>query len=83
MKYHKRYLEAHNALRMSQISALLKEFRISNGLTREDIEYHYGIPSSVLQRVESLEPANISLKTILEVADIYMISPAELFQEIC
>jgi transcriptional regulator with XRE-family HTH domain len=83
MKYHKRYLEAHNALRMSQISALLKEFRVSNGYTREDIEYHYGIPCSVLQRVESLEPTNISLKTILEVADIYMISPAELFQEIC
>ena len=83
MKYNKRYLEAHNALRMSQISALLKEFRISNGFTREDIEYHYGIPSSVLQRVESQEPANITLKTILEVADIYMISPAELFQEVC
>ena len=82
MKYNKRYLEAHNAMRMSQISALLREFRVSNGYTREDIEELHGIPSSVLQRVESLEPANITLKTILEVADIYMISPAELFEAI-
>jgi transcriptional regulator with XRE-family HTH domain len=82
MKYNKRYLEAHNALRISQISALLLEFRVSNGYTREDIEELHGIPKSVIQRVESQEPANMTVKTLLEFLDIYMLSPAELFQEI-
>ena len=82
MKYHKRYLEGHNAQRMSQISALLKEFRLSNGFTREEIERIHGIPKSALQRVESSDPNNITLKTILEVADIYMMSPAELFESV-
>ena len=79
MKYNKRSLEPHNAHRIQQISSLLKEFRINSGYTREQLEEKYGISTSVLQRAESSKPANVSLKTLLEIADLYFISPEELF----
>jgi len=82
MKYQKRSLESHNADRIQQISTLLKEFRINFGYTREYIEEEYGISPSVVQRAESSKPVNISLKTLLEIADLYFISPAELFEGI-
>lgn len=79
MKYNKRSLEPHNAERIQQISSLLKEYRINSGYSREQLEEEYGISTSVLQRAESTIPVNISLKTLLEIADLYFISPEELF----
>lgn len=79
MKYNKRGLESHNADRIQQISSLLKEFRINSGYTREQLEEEYGISRSVLQRAESSKPVNISLKTLLEISDLYFITPEELF----
>ena len=80
MKYHKRYLEAHNIERMKYLSGLLKEFRLNSGYSREDLEREHGISRAVIQRAESSDPVNLTLKTIFEIADVFMISPEELFQ---
>lgn len=79
-KYRKRPLEAHNIERMKYISALLREHRMWLGLSQEEVESIYRIPRSVLHRVESQEHLNQNLRTILEVADVYQISPELLFQ---
>jgi transcriptional regulator with XRE-family HTH domain len=82
MKYKKRELEEHNAERIRKISESLKDFRILYGYSRERLEEEFGISRSVLQRAESSSPENISLKTLFEIADLYYISPAELFSDI-
>ena len=79
-KYNKRVLEAHNALRLKYISGLLKEHRLWLGYSREEMEQEYGISRASLQRAESPDPKNLTIKTILELSDIYQISPEELFK---
>ena len=52
-------------------------------MSRQDMEDEYGISRAVVERVESSSmPVNITLRTILEMADIYMISPSELFEDV-
>ena len=82
-KYRKRPLEGHNSERMKHISGLFLECRRWTGMSRQDMEDEYGISRSVIERVESSSmPMNITLRTILEMADIYMISPSELFEDV-
>ena len=78
-KYRKRNLEAHNIERIYFLSALLCEHRLWLGYSRVDME-QFGISRSVIQRAESSsDPANLTLKTVFELADVYQISPEELF----
>ena len=79
-KYRKRPLEAHNIERMKFISGLLREHRLWLGLSQEEVESEYGIPRSVIHRLESQKHLNQNLRTIVEVADAYQISPELLFQ---
>ncbi|MCK5135462.1 MAG: helix-turn-helix transcriptional regulator [Bacteroidales bacterium] len=82
-KYRKRPLEEHNSERMKHLSGLFLECRRWTGMSRKDIEDEYGISRAVIERVESSTvPMNITLRTILEMADIYMISPSELFEDL-
>lgn len=82
MKYHKRPLEGHTADRLVKITTLLKEYRIWTGYTRKEMEDEFGISSATLQRAESSDPKNITLKTIFELADIYEVAPEILFQDV-
>jgi len=83
MKYRKRPLVGHNSERMKHLSGLFLECRRWTGMSRQDMEDEYGISRAVIERVESSsEPLNITLRTILEMADIYMISPSELFEDV-
>jgi len=81
-KYHKRPMEAHNVERLKSISGIFLELRLSLGYSREEMQNSFSISKSVIERAESLkfEHLNQNLKTILEMADIYQISPEELFQ---
>lgn len=79
-KYRKRPIEAHNEMRMQYIAGLLKEHRLWLGLSRLEVEEEFGISRSVLERVESPNALNISMKTLMEVADVYQVSLEELFQ---
>jgi transcriptional regulator with XRE-family HTH domain len=78
-KYRKRSLQGHNAERLKYISGLLKEHRLWMGYSRVEME-QFGISRAVIQRAESSDPANLTLKTLLEIADVYQVSPEELFQ---
>lgn len=80
MKYQKRLLEAHNSERIKYISGLIKQHRLFMGYSREEMEELYGISRATLQRAESSYPKNLTLKTILEIADVYQISPEDLFK---
>ena len=81
-KYQKRLLEEHNADRMRYISGLLKEYRLGMGYSRVDFEEKYGISRASLQRAESSEPKNLTIKLILELSDVFQISPEILFRGI-
>ena len=81
-KYKKRLLEAHNAERMKYISGLLKEHRLWLNYSREEMEKEYGISRASLQRAESPDPKNLTLKTVLELADIYRVSINDLFMHL-
>jgi transcriptional regulator with XRE-family HTH domain len=79
-QYRKRPLEGHTSDRMVQITTLLKEYRLWTGYTREEIEEEFGISRATLQRVESSDPKNITIRTIFELSDIYEVAPETLFQ---
>lgn len=79
-KYRKRPLEGHNVERLKYISGLFREHRLWMGYSREEMESEFGISRSVIERVESSKHLNQNLKTVFEMADIYHISPEELFQ---
>ena len=82
-KYHKKQLHAHNILRLEYISRLFLEHRRWLGLSREQVECESGgISRSVIERVESLNDLNLTLKTVFELADFYQIPIHEIFQEI-
>ena len=81
-KYKKQILYPHNEDRMIYISGLLKEHRLWMGYSRVEMEEEFGISRATLQRAESSDPKNLTLKTVFDLLDIYEISPNELFRGI-
>jgi transcriptional regulator with XRE-family HTH domain len=58
----------------------IKELRREKGLRQEDME-EFGIAYKYFQRIESpgSKPANITMKTLLKIANALEVEPIELF----
>lgn len=63
-----------------KLGARIKKLRMEKGLRQEDME-EFGIAYKYYQRIESpaSHPANITMKTMLKIANALEVEPYELF----
>ncbi|MFW5879205.1 MAG: helix-turn-helix domain-containing protein [bacterium] len=76
MKYKKYKPDTYNLQRMRKIGCLLKEYRIENLLSREELSKTNMISRSLIERAETGQ--NITLQSYFRLCDILMADPIEI-----
>ena len=71
-------ISKHHQKRLIAISTYLRELRFAEGMTQEELSHNLNLHRNTIQRAESGQ--NITLISILELADALDISISELFQ---
>ena len=75
-------IEHHNKERLQAITDFLKEYRISNGYSQQEISEYSGIHRNTIVRYESSNPENLTLLTIFNIADALELDINQIFLEI-
>ena len=75
-------IQEHNKERFHSISAFLKEYRISNGYSQDDISEAANLSRNTIVRMESSCPSNLTLLTVFEIADALELDVNQIFLEI-
>lgn len=57
----------------------LKEFRESNGMTQEQLAKAAGLSRQTISKIENNEEVSVNVKTIVKIAEIFSVSPDEIF----
>ena len=68
----------HHQKRLIAISTYLRELRFAEGMTQEELGHNLNLHRNTIQRAENGQ--NITLLSILELADALDINVSELFQ---
>lgn len=79
-KYRKYSPDAVDLQRREQIGSLLKEYRIDNLMSRDELAEEYAISRSLIERVEAGK--NITLQTYFRICDILMADPVKIMDVI-
>ena len=64
-----------------KVSKKIKVLRNKAKLTQEQLADQAGIDYKYLQKIESKDPSNISLKTIEKIAHAFRINPSKLLKD--
>jgi transcriptional regulator with XRE-family HTH domain len=70
----------HQLKRLEYISIFLRELRLNDGLTQEELCQHLNLHRNTVIRAEN--SGNLTLMTIFTLADALNVSPKELFADI-
>ena len=57
----------------------LKEFRESKGMTQEQLAKAAGLSRQTISKIENNEEVSVNVKTIVKIAEIFSVSPGEIF----
>lgn len=57
----------------------LKEFRESKGMTQEQLAKAAGLSRQTISKIENNEEVSVNVKTIVKIAEIFSVSPDEIF----
>lgn len=57
----------------------LKEIRQERGISQEELSEMSGISRTTLSKIENNEEAIVSTKTIAKLAEVFAVSPSEIF----
>jgi len=57
----------------------LKEFRESKGMTQEQLAEAAGLSRQTISKIENNEEVSVNVKTIVKIAEIFSVSPGEIF----
>lgn len=57
----------------------LKEFRESKGMTQEQLAEAAGLSRQTISKIENNEEVSVNVKTIVKIAEIFSVSPDEIF----
>lgn len=69
-----------NLQRLKYFSTLLKETRINGYITQRQLSENSNLHVNTIKKIENSDfPHNVTLLTILELADALQVSPVELF----
>lgn len=76
MRYRKYSPDALDLQRRERIGRLLKEYRIGNLMSRDELAEEYSISRSLIERAEAGK--NITLQSYFRICDILMADPVEI-----
>ena len=71
-----------NKKRLLEITAFMKEYRISNGYSQYEISRAANLSRDTIVRMESNCPENLTLLTIFNIADALEVDINQIFLEI-
>ena len=77
-KYHRAKIDSLDKNRLQNIGGLIREYRFSTLLSRQDFAKENGISKSLIERVE--KGKNITLHTLFRVCDGLNISLEDIFE---
>ena len=66
------------AARVATVGKRIEQIREGNGIETADLARRAGIARSTLQRIEHGQSANVSVATLLKIADALKVRPGEL-----
>lgn len=75
----KKLISDQNTRRLEYLSTFLRELRINEGLTQEELSQQINLHRNSIIRAENAK--NLTLISLFELADALDISPKELFLE--
>ena len=72
-------IQKHNKERLQAITSFLKWYRINSGISQNKLSEYSGVHRNTIVRYESSIPKNLTLLTILEIADALEIDVNQIF----
>ena len=75
-------IEKYNEKRIQEVTSFLKWYRINSGFSQQELSEYSGVHKNTIVRYESNVVTNLTLLTILEVADALELDINEIFLEI-
>lgn len=75
-------IQKHNKERLNTITTFLKWYRINSGISQKELSEYSGVHRNTIVRYESSIPNNLTILTLLEIADALDLSLTEVFKEL-
>ncbi len=75
-------IQKHNKERLNTITTFLKWYRINSGISQKELSEYSGVHRNTIVRYESSIPNNLTILTLLEIADALDLSLTEVFTEL-
>jgi len=75
-------IQEHNKERLHAITTFLREYRLGNGYTQNEISDSANLSRNTVVRMESCRSENITLLTIFDLCDALEIDVNQVFLEI-
>lgn len=75
-------IQKHNEERLQTITSFLKWYRINSGISQIELSKYSGVHRNTIVRYESSLPKNLTLLTVLEIADALELDVNQVFLDI-
>lgn len=72
-------IQKHNEERLQAVTSFLKWYRINSGISQNELSEHSGVHRNTIVRYESRIPSNLTVLTILEIADALELNVNQIF----